>query len=293
MPNIGDLASRLIGWIGDLISSSSARLGPAGIGAVLLVLLVLLALLARPVSRWTARDLGRLAALPRALAVAAEAGASTAVSLGTSGVARSTTAVGRLQTLAALPLLRHVAHAAARSGVPLEVTTNDPVTAHLAESLIVGAHERTLTGERMGRSRVTYVGEGRATEAARAMAASAAPASTAGAGATGSRHEMSLVLGGVAEDSLLLMLGAATGEAATTFGTADASAASTVLLTGEGTLVGPELFDASSDLQAGSARAGVIAGNRLLWATAAVLALGSLLQLLGILDIAGFLVGRA
>src|SRR5205823_4955419 len=85
MPNIGDLAGHLIGLIGDLISSSSARLGPAAIGMMLLVLFVLLALLARPVTRWTTRDLGRLAALPRSLAIAAEAGAGAAVSLGTGG----------------------------------------------------------------------------------------------------------------------------------------------------------------------------------------------------------------
>ena len=142
MPNIGDLAAHLIGLVGDLISSSSARLGPAAIGMMLLVLFVLLALLARPVTRWTTRDLGRLAALPRSLAIAAEAGAGAAVSLGTAGVGRSVNALSRLQTLAALPLLDHVAHLAARSGVPLEVTTNDPVTAYLADSLVAAAHVR-------------------------------------------------------------------------------------------------------------------------------------------------------
>jgi len=290
MPNIGDLVGRLIGIVGDAIGSSSARLGPAATATVLLVLLVLLALLARPVTRWTTRDLGRLAALPRGLAIAAEAGAGAAVSLGTAGVGRSVAAVSRLQTLAALPLLGHVARAAARAGVPLEVTTNDAVAAHLAEGTIGAAHERTATPERLGRSRVTYVGEGRATEAARALAAHHDGGAFDEAAAD---HSMSLVLGGVAEEGLLLMMGAASGEAATTFGTASPSQATSVLLTADGTLIGPELFLAGSDLRPGSPRASVLAANRLIWLVAAVLVIGSLLQLVGVVDIAGFLVGHA
>ena len=34
MPNIGDLAGHLIGLLGDLIGSSTARLGAAGIGTI-------------------------------------------------------------------------------------------------------------------------------------------------------------------------------------------------------------------------------------------------------------------
>lgn len=289
MPNIGELIGGLIGIVGDAIASSSARLGPAATGAILLVLLILLALLARPVTRWTTRDLGRLAALPRGLAVAAEAGAGAAVSLGTAGVARSVASVQRLQTLAALPLLGHVARSAARAGVPLEVTTNDPVAAHLAGAALATAHERTVTPERLSRSHVTYVGEGRATEAARALAGHAAGS---GPDAVPTVHSLSLVLGGVSEDALLLMSGAASGEAATTFGTASASEATTVLLTGEGTLIGAELFVADSDLRPGAARAGVLTANRLVWLAAGLLLVGSLLQLAGIVDIAGFLVGR-
>ena len=254
MPNIGDLAAHLIGLVGDLISSSSARLGPAAIGMMLLVLFVLLALLARPVTRWTTRDLGRLAALPRSLAIAAEAGAGAAVSLGTAGVGRSVNALSRLQTLAAMPLLDHVAHLAARSGVPLEVTTNDPVTAYLADSLVAAAHVRTETTERAARSHV---------------------------------------LGSIGEEGLLLMLGSATGQASTTFGSADVSQAPSVLLLGDGTLVGPELFEAASDLRPGEARAAVLAANRLIWLAVLVLVVGSILQLLGWANIAGFLVGRA
>jgi hypothetical protein len=291
MPNIGDLAGHLIGLLGDLIGSSSARLGPAGIGTILLVLFLLLALLARPVTRWTTRDLGRLASLGRSLAIAAEAGAGAAVSLGTAGVGRSANALSHLQTLAALPLLDHVAHLAARSAVPLEVTTNDPVTAYLADSLVAAAHVRTETTERAARSHVTYVGEGRATEAARALAGGGrAGRVTTGPGAT---QATSHVLGSVGEEGMLLMLGSAAGQASTTFGSADVSQASSVLLLGEGTLVGPELFEAASDLRPGEARAGVLAGNRLIWVAVVVLVLGSILQLLGWANIAGFLVGRA
>ncbi|TME35437.1 MAG: hypothetical protein E6I62_00500 [Chloroflexi bacterium] len=262
MPNIGDLAGHLIGLLGDLIGSSTARLGAPGIGSILLVLFLLLALLARPVTRWTTRDLGRLATLPRSLAIAAEAGAGAAVSLGTAGIA-----------------------------VPLEVTTNDPVTAYLADALVAAAHVRTETRERAARSHVTYVGEGRATEAARALAGGGrAGRVTTGPGAT---HATSHVLGSVGEEGFLLMLGSAAGQASTTYGSADASQASSVLLLGEGTLVGPELFEASADLRPGEARAGVLAANRLIWAAVLVLLLGSVVQLLGWANIAAFLVGRA
>ena len=291
MPNIGDLAGHLtIGLLGDLIGSSSARLGPAGIGTILLALFLLLALLARPVTRWTTRDLGRLASLARSLAITSE-GAGAAVSLGTAGVGRSVNALSRLQTLAALPLLDHVAHLAARSAVPLEVTTNDPVTAYLADSLVAAAHVRTETTERAARSHVTFVGEGRATEAARALVGGGgAGRVTTGPGAT---HATSHVLGSVAEEGTLLLLGSAAGLVATTFGSADVSQSPSVLLLGEGTLVGPELFEAASDLRPGEARAAVLAANRLIWVAVLVLVAGSILQLLGWVDIAGFLVGRA
>lgn len=291
MPNIGDLASQLIGFIGDAISSSSARLGPAATASILLVLLVLLALLARPVTRWTTSDLGRLAGLPRALAIAAEAGAGAAVSLGTAGVGRSVAAVSRLQTLAALPILGHVATAAARAGIPLEVTTNDPLTALLAEGLLATAHDVTGTTERAGRSRVAFVGEGRATEAARALAGAGGAGRVTTGPAAG--HAMSLVVGSLAEEALLVMHGAAAGEATTILGTAEPSQTPAAMLIGEGTLIGPELFGAAAELHPGASRASVLAGNRLLWTAALVLVAGSLLQLLGVVDIAGFLVGRA
>src|SRR2546427_514248 len=126
MPNIGDLAGHLIGLLGDLIGSSSARLGPAGIGTILLVLFLLLALLARPVTRWTTRDLGRLATLRRSLAIAAEAGAGAAVSLGTAGVGRSAKAISRLQTPPAPPPLDHRAPLAAPPARALGGATHGP-----------------------------------------------------------------------------------------------------------------------------------------------------------------------
>jgi hypothetical protein len=97
----------------------------------------------------------------------------------------------------------------------------------------------------------------------------------------------------VGEEGFLLMVGSAAGQASTTYGSADASQASSVLLLGEGTLVGPELFEASADLRPGEARAGVLAANRLIWAAVLVLLLGSVVQLLGWANIAAFLVGRA
>jgi hypothetical protein len=71
------------------------------------------------------------------------------------------------------------------------------------------------------------------------------------------------------------------------------SQAPSVLLLGEGTLVGPELFEAASDLRPGEARAAVLAANRLIWAAVLIMVAGSILQLLGWVNIAGFLVGRA
>src|SRR5256885_4421362 len=148
MPNIGDLAGHLIGLLGDLIGSSSARLGPAGIGTILLVLFLLLALLARPVTRWTTRDLGRLATLRRSLAIAAEAGAGAAVSLGTAGVGRSANAMSRLQTLAAPPLLDHRPPPAPRPALPPAGATHHPVPAHPARSPGAAAHARNQTTQR-------------------------------------------------------------------------------------------------------------------------------------------------
>jgi hypothetical protein len=188
--------------------------------------------------------------------------------------------VERLQTLAALPILGHVARAAARAGVPLRVTANDFVAVHLAEGTLAEAHRATETAERRIRSRAFYTGEGRAVPAAASMAGESPSAAA-------------FVDGGLAEESLLLLDGVARDAAWTSFGTATASQVASVLLDGEGTLVGPELFQAPSDLKgAGHVRTGVLAANRLLLAAAAVIVLGSAAALAGGVDLAAALAGR-
>jgi hypothetical protein len=243
------------------------------------VVLVLLSLVARPSSRWTVRDIGHLAAVSRAMALAAESGGEAAFSLGSAGVARAASSLGRLQTLAALPVLAVVARAAARSGVPLRVTANDPVAVTLAEQVLAEAHRRTETQERRERSVADYLGEGRATSAAAALARAGSPAAT-------------FVVGSVQEEALVLLHGASRGAAWTSFGTAEASQAGSVLLTGEGTMIGPEPFQATSDLRGRSDRTGVLAANRVLVAALAVILLGSLAAWTTGADVAALLAGR-
>jgi hypothetical protein len=278
--DLGRLIGDLLSFVGGLVGDSSLRLGPLPTLALLAVLLVLLSLVARPSTRWMVRDLGHLAAVGRAMALAAEAGGEAAFSLGTAGVARAVTASERLQTLAALPILGHVARAAARAGVPLRVTANDVVAVHLAEGTLSDAHRLTETEERRLRSRAEFTGEGRAVPAAAAMGELSAPAAA-------------FADGGLGEESLLMLDGVATGAAWTSFGTATASQVGSVLLSGEGTLVGPELYQAPSDLRAaGHSRVGVLAANRLLFAAVAVIVVGSLVTLVGGVDLAAALAGR-
>jgi hypothetical protein len=280
MPDIGELIGQLVGVIGQVLGASSLRLGIGPTLAIAAILLVLLSLVARPASRWLTRDLGHLTAAGRSMALAAESGGIASFSLGTAGIARSAAAASRLQTLAALPILSHVARAAARSGVPIEVTVNDPVAAMLAESTVLDAHRRTETLERANRARTLYVGEGRATAAAHALASEPRPGAA-------------FVMGGLAEEGLLLLDGFARGARSTTFGSAAASQATSVLLEGEGTLIGPELYQAPSDLlRSGHDRIAVFAGNRIAWASLAVLVVGSLLVVFGGVDIVTFLVGH-
>lgn len=279
MDVVGQLIGGVVEYIGTQINASSLRLGPVPALAVFVIVLVLLSLVARPSTRWTMRDLGHLAAVPRAMALAAEFGAAAAVSLGTAGVARASSAFDRLQTLAALPILAHVARTAARSGVPLRVSVNDPVAAHLAETTLNEAYLRTATTEREERSVVEYLGDGRPVAAADAMSGGGASAG--------------FVVGGTSEEALLLMIGSVDAADWTSVGTASASQASSALLTGEGTLIGPELFQAPSDLQStGHARTGVLAVNRLLAAALATLLIGSAVALASGLDVAGVLAGR-
>jgi hypothetical protein len=280
MPNIGELIGSLVSLIGSQVGASSLRLGPLPAVTIFLVGLVLLSLVARPATRWTTRDLGRLAGVPRAMALAAESGAAAGFSLGTAGVARATSAFDRMQTLAALPILGHVARAAATAGVPLRVTANDPVAVHLAEAVLADAHRSTETPERAERSEAQYLGEGRPAVAGLALAEPVAP-------------EAAFVAGGIAEESLLLFEGTLAGASWTSAGTAAASQAGSVLLMGDGALIGPELYQASSDLRAtGHDRTGVLASNRLILAVIAVLVLGSATALAAGVDLAGTLAGR-
>lgn len=280
MPNIGELIGSLVALIGSLVGASSLRLGPLPAVTIFLVGLVLLSLVARPATRWTTRDLGRLAGVPRAMALAAESGAAAGFSLGSAGVARATSAFDRMQTLAALPILGHVARAAASAGVPLRVTANDPVAVHLAETVLADAHRSTETPERAERSEAQYLGEGRPVVAGLALAEPVTP-------------EAAFVAGGTAEESLLLFEGALAGASWSSVGTAAASQAGSVLLTGDGALIGPELYQASSDLRAtGHDRTGVLAANRLILAVIAVLLIGSATALAAGFDLAGTLAGR-
>lgn len=280
MPNLGELAAQLIRLLADAVGSSAMRLGAAPTVGILLVLLVLLSLLARPSARWSAGDLGRLAQIGRAMALAAESGADAAVSLGGAGVVRAAAAVDRFQTLGALPLLGYVAGSAARAGVPLLVTTNDPVAALLAEATLAGAHERTATPERASASRVEYIGEGRALAAATALAGARA-------------HGVAVVAGGLAEEGLLLFDGVLGDAEWSVAGTASAGQAAGPLLEGDGSLIGPELLQASGEVSTtGSARAAVLAANRLIWTVIGVLLLGSVVAWAGGPQVAEFLAGR-
>ena len=280
MPDIGALLADLLDFVGEQINASSLRLGAIPTVALLGIMLVLLSMIARPTTRWVARDLGRLAAVSRAMALAAESGGAAAFSLGSAGVARAASSFDRLQTLAAMPVLGHVARAAARAGVPLRVTANDPVTIHLAEGALEAAHRATETEERQERSSTEYLGEGRGVAAAIALAEAGAPAAA-------------FVDGGLAEEALLLLNGAQEGAAWTSFGTAAASQAGSVMLEGDGNLIGPELYQAPSDLRAaGHERTGVLAANRIIVAALVTIVLGSLLAVAGGVDLAGVLAGR-
>jgi len=66
-----------------------------------------------------------------------------------------------------------------------------------------------------------------------------------------------------------------------------------VMLEGDGNLIGPELYQAPSDLRAaGHERTGVLAANRIIVAALVTIVLGSLLAVAGGVDLAGVLAGR-
>lgn len=279
MPNIGELIARLVALVGEILGETSLRLGPGPTLGILAVLLVLLHLVARPTSRWVTRDLGGLAGVGRGMALAAEAGTGVVVALGTAGIGRAASAFDRLQTLAALPILEHAARAAARHAVPLRVITNDPLAEAIADELLDDAHRRTETNERRGRSRAEFIGEGRAPVAGHAVAAE-------------SRPGVAFTVGGLGEEGLLVVHGHAERASTSSSGTANPSQATSLLLSSDATLVGPQLFQAPADVRAGAPeRLTSLAANRLLWAAITVLMVGTALALGGIVDLPDFLVG--
>jgi hypothetical protein len=272
VPTPAELLEGLINFVGEVLGSSSLRLEVGPTLIVLGVLLVLLQLVARPISRWQTSDTGGLAAIGRAMALAAEAGTDAVVVLGGAGIARSTDSLARLQTLAALPLLGHVARAAARSGVPLRVLVNDPLAGVSADAALDTAHRRTATIERLARSRIVVAGEGRPALSGLAMTARARPAAA-------------LALGSLLE-------GLRNGGGSLSAGTAEAAQAPTALLGGGGVLVGPELFTAAADLRADpNERTMVIAANRLLVVALGALVVGSVLSLAGVIEPTDLLLG--
>jgi hypothetical protein len=164
--------------------------------------------------------------------------------------------------------------------VPLEVTVNDPLAGVAATTALEEAHRRTATIERSGRSRVTYVGEGRGTAAGMALAGREAGAAA-------------YVAGGVGEEAILLLRGM--GETrARTAATAEVAQIGSVLVAAEGALIGPELFGASAELRAaGAERVVARAATRLLVIGIAILLVGTILALAAGIDVPGFLRGTA
>lgn len=279
MPDLAEVFGRIVRFVGDILGASSLRFDVGPTLVVLGVLLVLLQLVARPVSRWASSDAGGLTGIGRAMALAAEAGTDVVVSLGAGGLVRATDALARLQTLAAMPVLAHVARAAARSGVPLRVLTNDALAAVVADATLEAGHATTDTLERSGRSRVVLVGEGRPSAAGLVMTTSARPAAA-------------FVVGSLREEATLHLEGLRHGAGALVAGTAEASQVPTVLLAGGGTLIGPQPYQAPSDFRSdANERTTVMAANRLILIAVAAIVVGCALALSGIVDPATLLSG--
>jgi len=280
MPTPAELLGNIVRFVGEILGSSSLRFDVGPTLVVLGIVLVLLQLVARPVTRWVTSDAAGLAGIGRAMALAAESGTDAVVSLGGGGLVRATDALARLQTLAALPILAHVARAAARSGVPLRVLTNDPLVGMVGTATLDAAHAATATQERLGRSRIILVGEGRLALAGLPMTTTARPAAA-------------FALGSLREESLLHLDGLAGGAGSLAIASAEASQASSLLLGGSQALVGPEPYQAAADLRAGvDERTMVMAANRLIAIALLVIVLGSILALAGIGD-PGDLLGGA
>lgn len=279
MPNPTDLVATIVRFVGEILGASSLRFETGPTLVVLGVLLVFLQLVARPVSRWVTADAGGLAGLGRAMALAAEAGTDAVVSLGTAGLARSSDVHGRLQTLAALPVLGHVARAAARSGVPLRVLVNDPLAGAAAAATLDAAHAATSTLERANRSRIVMVGEGRLAAAGLVMTTRARPAAAVAAGS-------------LREEATLHLEGLRGGAGSLAAASAEVSQAPSLLLAGGGALVGAEAYQVAADLRADvGERTMVIAANRLIGFALAAIVIGTALALAGIIDPADLLLG--
>ena len=271
MPTPAEAIEQVLTFVGDILSASSLRLGVGPTLIVLGVLLVFLQLVARPVTRWVTTDAAGLAGVGRSMAVAAEAGTDAVVTLGAAGLIRATDAAGRLQTLAALPILGHVVRAAARSGVAMRVLVNDPLAEVAARATLDAAHESTSTRERVSRSRVVLVGEGRPVIAGLVMTTKARPAAA-------------IALGSLREEGMLHLDGLRGTAGTLIAGTAESGQAAAPLLAEGGALVGPELLQAAADLRADvNERATVLAANRLIVAAVAVLVVGSVLSAVGII----------
>lgn len=280
MPTPAELLGSIVRFVGEILGSSSLRFDVGPTLVALGIVLVLLQLVARPVTRWVTSDAAGLAGVGRAMALAAESGTDAVVSLGGGGLVRATDALARLQTLAALPILAHVARAAARSGVPLRVLTNDPLVGMVGTATLDAAHAATATQERLGRSRIILVGEGRLALAGLPMTTTARPAAA-------------FALGSLREESLLHLDGLGGGAGSLAIASAEASQASSLLLGGSHALIGPEPYQAAADLRAGvDERTMVMAANRLIAIALLVIVLGSILALAGIGD-PGDLLGGA
>lgn len=280
MPSPAELLGHLVRFVGEILGSSSLRFDVGTTLVLLGIVLVLLQLVARPVTRWVTSDAAGLAGIGRAMALAAESGTDAVVSLGGGGIVRGTDALARLQTLAALPVLAHVARAAARSGVPLRVLTNDPIAGVFGAATLDAAHAATATPERIGRSRIIVVGEGRPALAGLALTATARPAAA-------------FALGSLREEALLHLDGLGGGAGSLAIASAEAGQASSLLLGGSHALIGPEPYQAAADLRAAvDERTMVMAANRLIGIAILIIFLGSILALAGIAD-PGDLLGGA
>jgi hypothetical protein len=92
---------------------------------------------------------------------------------------------------------------------------------------------------------------------------------------------------------MLMLEGHLAGAAWSVAGTAGAAQAAGPLLLADGSLIGPELFQAAGEISAGGqARTAVLAANRLIWGVIVVLLICSVLAWAGGPQVADFLAGH-